>query len=324
MPPTASGASSVPTPKLLGALALLILFGASVAFTVSYFSPVQKSPGNTEVAAAATTVDPFATVTLKARAAYVLDMKMGRVLYSLNPDAQLPLASLAKVPLTLVVAEVLSPDTVITIPHDTSPRGSAERLAAGQKWSVRDVITFTLVASSNAGAEILAEATNDPIRARYPQAPDTPADGATLWRVNELIQELGLTHTYFLNVTGLDLSTSQAGAFGSAHDVAEIFAYAAAHAPEIFGGTARDGLLLTSESGNTTSAFNTDKALGAIPGLIMGKTGTTDLAGANLAIVFDVGPAHPVVAVVLGSTDAGRFEDMKALVDATENAVALQ
>jgi D-alanyl-D-alanine carboxypeptidase len=47
----------------------------------------------------------------------------------------------------------------------------------------------------------------------------------------------------------------------------------------------------------------------------MGKTGFTDLAGGNLAIVFDVGLAHPVVAVVLGSSEEGRFSDMQKLVD---------
>ncbi len=71
--------------------------------------------------------------------------------------AQLPLASLTKVTTALVAAEVLDPDEVITIPMDTAPAGSAMRLAKGEKWKVRDVITFTLVASSNVGADILAD-----------------------------------------------------------------------------------------------------------------------------------------------------------------------
>ena len=54
----------------------------------------------------------------------------------------------------------------------------------------------------------------------------------------------------------------------------------------------------------------------------MGKTGYTDLAGGNLAVVFDVGPVHPVIAVVLHSTQLGRFDDMKKLVAATQEAVA--
>jgi len=61
--------------------------------------------------------------------------------------------------------------------------------------------------------------------------------------------------------------------------------------------------------------------LGAIPGIIMGKTGYTDLAGGNLAVVFDAGVGHPVVAVVMGSTQDGRFSDMKQLVSASIAAV---
>ena len=70
-----------------------------------------------------------------------------------------------------------------------------------------------------------------------------------------------------------------------------------------------------------TSAFNTNEALGELPGLIMGKTGITDLAGGNLGIVFEVSPNHPVVAVVLGSTRDGRFEDMKKLVARTQETI---
>ena len=80
--------------------------------------------------------------------------------------------------------------------------------------------------------------------------------------------------------------------------------------------------MLTDENGNKASAFNTNEALGAIPGLIMGKTGYTDLAGGNLAVVFDVGLSHPVIAVVLGSTIDGRFTDMKQIVPAARKAVA--
>ena len=75
-------------------------------------------------------------------------------------------------------------------------------------------------------------------------------------------------------------------------------------------------------TGEHITAENTDEALPAIPGLILGKTGITQLAGGNLAIVFEVGPAHPVVAVVLHSTQQGRFADMKALVAATQESIA--
>lgn len=312
---------AAPTPKLLGALFLMILFAGSAGWTAHYLSDEAGRRGAEIAAGSAAATDPFASIGLQAKGAYVLDLTTGRALYALNPEVPLPLASLTKVALALVVSETLPPKTIISIPRDTSPKGSAERLAAGEKWRLQDVLTFTLVASSNAGAEILEDAAASAVRARYPEA---PAERAVLWRMNELARELGLTETRFLNVSGLDVSASQSGAYGSARDMAALFAYAASTSPRVFGGTVQGGLLLTSVGGSTTSAFNTDKALGSIHGLIMGKTGLTDLAGGNLGVVFDVGPAHPVVAIILGSSEEGRFEDMKKLVRAAEAAVALQ
>jgi len=297
------------------ALSLILLAGAAAAFEYG----ATTTPA-AQTAAAEATADPFANISLIGRAAEVIDIKTGATLFEKHADVQLPLASLTKVPLVLVVSEVLRPDQVITIPYDTAPKGSAERLAQGEKWRVADVISFTLVASSNGGADILALAANASLHERYPESPETTA---TLWRMNDLAKSLGLARTYFLNHSGLDLSTTQSGAYGSARDMARLFAYAASANPRLFAGTARDGVLLTSaDGGSKTSAFNTNEAQGSIQGLIMGKTGLTDLAGGNLAVVFDVGLAHPVVAVVLGSTESGRFVDMQKLVDAARIAVS--
>ena len=305
--------------KLVGVvtLALVVLVALGFAFAYAGSAGVEEKAAAAS-AAAAFSPKPFASTTLTAKAAYVLDIPSGETLFSLNPDVQLPLASLTKIPLALVVAESMPLDSIITIPRDTASKGSAERLGKGEKWRVQDVIDFTLVASSNAGAEILAGAADAEIHRRYPQSPE---NGASLWRMNDLARQLHLTNTYFLNPSGLDVSTTLSGAYGSARDVAHLFAYAVTAEPDLFAGTASNGLLLTSVNGKTTSAFNTNESRDEIQGLILGKTGYTDLAGGNLAIVFDVGLAHPVVAVVLGSTRDGRFDDMQKLVAAARTAV---
>ena len=157
------------------------------------------------------------------------------------------------------------------------------------------------------------------IRERYPEF---PSGGAALSRMNTLVKELGLQYTYFLNISGLDISATQAGSYGSARDMAKLFAYAASAQPSLFSGTAQNDLLLSDANGNgRVAASNTNDAQGAIPGLIMGKTGLTDLAGGNLVVVFDVGLAHPMVAVVLGSTESARFQDVQKLVVAARKAI---
>ncbi len=318
--PEHTGAARPSLQYLSGIAALVLLFFASGGLTVAYLSSAQQGPAASQIAAAAEVAsDPFAGISIVGQGSYVLDLTTHRVLYSKNPDSQLPLASLIKVPLVLAVSEVLKPNTDVLVPVHSTPDGAAIRLPAGLRFSAQDLIDFTLVASSNEGAGILADAAADATRIKYPQA--TP-ETAVLWRMNDIAKNLGLEHMLFLNVSGLDQSDTQAGAYGSAHDVALLFGYAAQAAPETFGQTSRNSLKIRAASGETVTAINTDEALPAIPGLVMGKTGYTELAGGNLAIVFEVGPAHPVVAVVLHSTQDGRFADMKKLVAATVAAVA--
>ncbi|MDP3645593.1 MAG: serine hydrolase [bacterium] len=307
-------------PKIIGLIigaVALIAIGVYATESVTNAAFLKNAD---QTAAVQTAIHPFTGLNLIAHAAYVMDLKTRTILYERNPDAQLPLASLSKVSLAIVVSEVFSPHAAIKIPRDTAPKGSAERLAAGEIWQVKDILDFTLIASSNNGADILTEAADPLIHTVHAAA---PREHATLWRMNDLARELKLNNTYFINTNGLDESTTQAGSYGSARDMATLFAYAASHWPQVFAGTTKNGLLLTSVHGDNTSAFNTNEALGSISGIIMGKTGFTDLAGGNLAIVFDVGPAHPVVAVILGSTVDGRFEDMKKIISATYASIAL-
>jgi len=296
----------------------MFIIGVAIAALVAFAAISAAPEAKGENAAAAGAVDAFKGISLDAKSAIVVDMQSGQTFFEKNADVQLPLASLTKVALALVIAEALPLDSIITIPYYASGARSDAHLLKGERWRVADIIDFTLVESSNNGAGILADVANEWILELYPEASETLPHGATLSRMNELARSLGLSQTYFLNVSGLDLSSTQAGAYGSAHDMAKLFAYAASAQSELFARTAREGVLLTTANGDgEMSASNTNEAQGAIAGLIMGKTGLTDLAGGNLAIVFDVGLSHPVVAVVLGSSESGRFSDMRKLVETT-------
>lgn len=300
------------SPQIYGAFLLILLGCASFVVAVSLGSAHTTPRNVAQAAAAAATRDSFADISIEAESAFVYDIAAGRVLYEKNADAQLPLASLTKVMLVLAIAQALDPLEIMTIPYDTAPFvGSAERLRQGERWQIQDVIDFTLIASSNEGALMLAEAADPRIDAHFQNTEGNP----TIWLMNHIAQDIGLKRSYFLNPSGLDVSVTQSGAYGTARDMAIMMAYAATSSPALFSATAEGGLRLVSENGSRASAENTNEALGDIPGLIMGKTGYTDLAGGNLAVVFDVGLARPIVAVVLGSSRDGRFADMKTLVE---------
>lgn len=295
---------------VVGAIALSGLVAMSfIAFSTAsqHISALRAT-----AAAAASQKVPFEFKGV-AKSVYVYDLSEKRVLFEKNPDVQLPLASITKVPLVLVISEVLAPEDTVIVSREAVARGEGGGLGTGDTWRVQDLIDFTLAASSNAGAEVLAEAADAALRAKYPEIPESEA--AAVWRMNEHAHALGLSRTYFLNPSGIDLSSTQAASMSTAREVAMMMREAA-KTPELFSGTTKFDPELGPLNGTVKKIHNTNEALPDIPGLIIGKTGFTDLAGGNLAVVFDTGLGRLVVAVVMGSTSEGRFEDMKQIVEA--------
>lgn len=123
--------------------------------------------------------------------------------------------------------------------------------------------------------------------------------------MNKKAEELNLNQTYFLNETGLDISKELSGAYGSANDVVKLISYALKNNPDLFEATTNNSSLNTNPYASTTTL------------LIASKTGLTDLAGGNLAVVFDAGFNHPIISVVLGSSEEGRFLDTQKLIEIT-------
>lgn len=260
----------------------------------------------------------FTDLSLTATSVVVIDDTARTILYERNPDVQLPLASLTKVPLVLAALQALPPDSIVTVPYDIPGTSNTGSIPAGSVWRVSDIADFTLVGSSNGTADLLAQASDEPIRARFAQA---PKGEAAVWLMNDIAHTHGGPNMYFVNPTGLDESATQSGGYGTARAVAALFAYAADTFPHAFSATTRAQVQIKSQAGAVVVANNTDEALDEIPGLVMGKTGFTDLAGGNLAVVFEVS-GHRIIAVVLGSSKSGRFTDMRTLVRATQTTFA--
>jgi D-alanyl-D-alanine carboxypeptidase len=305
---------------LVGGAFLAVSVMSGVGLVVAYLPPFGDSAPQMQVAAAEATPDlpsPYDALSLSGKGVYVIDASTDQVLFKKNPDAQLPLASITKVILALVVADVLPMESTVTISREAVAKGGGG-LTYGEEWRVRDLIDYMLIASSNTAAEALAEAAEPGIRAKYPAA---TADRAVIWRMNRLASDLGMKSTYFLNPSGLDESVTQAGALGSAQDIGTLFSYAMRTNRELFAGTSREFATLGPLNGMKRDVHNTNEALANIPHIYMGKTGLTDLAGGNLAIAYDAGDNHPVIVVVLGSSQQGRFSDVTTLVETTEQVL---
>jgi D-alanyl-D-alanine carboxypeptidase (penicillin-binding protein 5/6) len=249
---------------------------------------------------------PFFGVEIQAKSAYVLDARTGEVLFSKNEEARLPLASLTKVMTAVVVSEIPA-ETVVSFPNK-------------ERWKLKDLLDYTLVVSSNDGASALASAGGAFLSDRVETKKEK--EDSFVQEMNRKAKELGLLQTSYLNPHGLDVSDTLSGGYGSAKDTAHLFEYVLKNKPTLMEATGYGSLQIVSLDGIVHPAQNTDTLAREIPGLLASKTGYTDLAGGNLAIAFDVGPAHPVIVVAMGSTQEGRFTDVQKLVAASVQSVA--
>jgi D-alanyl-D-alanine carboxypeptidase len=255
--------------------------------------------------ATVSTPDAFERVSIEATAAIVYDLATQKILYAQNADAQLPLASLTKL-LTVYAAFTQLPSTTsITIPTEVTKLDMPRAFNAGQIFSLSDLARLTLTASLNDGAAAIASAT---------AAEENKTQGAML---ASAASALGLSQTYAVNASGLDVTTVLSGGYGSAYDVARLAGALVAQSPEVALATTETSTRAVSEGGTVFVVKNTDPMVNSFPRLLLSKTGYTDLAGGNLALVFDVGLGHPIAVIVLGSSKNERFTDGSRLVAAT-------
>ena len=237
------------------------------------------------------------------RNAILVDPTSGEVLYEKNSGRQVPIASLTKLMTALVFVEQ-KPDLERTAEVQATDLagGGLTRLRKGEQVSLGDLLHMSLMCSDNVATRILARSTVL-----------GPAD--FIARMDQKAVELGLTHTSFVEPTGLDARN-----VSSASDVARLL-HAAAHDPVIQGITTTRQY--TVHAGARSHVFgNTNRLLyGDRYEILGGKTGFISQAGYCFA-TWVRSQGRDVIAVVLGApTAATRFADASRMIQKT-NSVA--
>lgn len=141
---------------------------------------------------------------LKSSVALVVDQDTQQVLFSKNPDAVLPIASITKLMTAMVVLESGLPlDERLSISQEDvdTEKGSGSRLRVGSSLSRGDMLHLALMASENRAAHALGR--------HFPGGLD-----AFVAAMNRKAQSLGMVNTRYVEPTGLS-SGNQA----SAHDL---------------------------------------------------------------------------------------------------------
>lgn len=281
--------------------------------TAELQSVVSEAEFEAPAASAGSNLQPLEGVRIGARAAFVWDVTEQRALYQKEADARLPLASITKLMTALLASELMSNDSNVSISNAAIRQDGASGLAVGERFTVESLQDLVLVSSSNDGAFAIASAAGSVLS-------DTNETVAFVDGMNILAEELGLTQTSFSNPTGLDISDTRAGGYGSARDVTFLVEHILINKPEILEATKNASTRVYNTDGSYHDANNTNRLVDDIPGLIGSKTGYTDLAGGNLTVAFDAGLNRPVIVTVLGSTRSGRFADVQELIEAVNES----
>jgi serine-type D-Ala-D-Ala endopeptidase (penicillin-binding protein 7) len=159
--------------------ALLLAAGGAQATTRHHHSAAPNDGGPGLRSAAALVVDPA---------------KPDAPIYAKHADDAAPIASITKLMTVLVVSEAhQSLDEPVTVTQDDCAigKGAFSRLVVGTVLSRRDLIHLALMASENRAAHALGRT--------YPGGLE-----AAVAAMNDKAQELGMTHTHYVEPTGLD------------------------------------------------------------------------------------------------------------------------
>ena len=138
---------------------------------------------------------------LKSSVALVVDQDTNEVLFSKNPGAVLPIASITKLMTALVVTEASLPlDEVLVVSKDDvdATAGSRSRLAMGTQLTRGEMLHLALMASENRAAHVLGR--------NYPGGLDKFVSA-----MNGKARALGMQATHYVEPTGLS-SNNQSSA----------------------------------------------------------------------------------------------------------------
>ncbi len=256
----------------------------ALAFSVSALLPMMASP-------AAAAAEPK-------YAAIVIDANSGEVLYENRPDSPRYPASITMVMTMYLAFEALSEgklkltDTIVVSPRAASMAPTKLGLRAGETISVDDALRALAVQSANHMAVAVAE-----------KIGGTEARFAALMTLRG--QELGMTHSRFVNASGLPDSRQ----LSTARDIAVLSRAAMRDYPQYY-----------SYFGTQQFAFrgrtmrNHNGLLGKMPGVDGLKTGYTNASGFNLS-ASAVRNGRRLIAVVLGgSSTAARDSNVEDLL----------
>jgi len=231
-----------------------------------------------------------------ARAAVLMEMETGKILWEKNKQAPRPPASTAKILTALVTLDQVPLKQVVTVSTTTNAnKRSAIALKGGERLTIQDLLYALLLQSNNDAALALA----------------SHIGGSTpnfVQIMNQKARSLGALHSKFFNPTGMP----HRGQVTTASDLTLITKVALAN-PEFRRIVATKSYPWKSSTWEGTMD-NSNQLLKSYTGAIGVKTGSTREVGHFLVAAVQR-EDKTLIAVVLGSQEKQVWEDAKKLLD---------
>ena len=209
-----------------------------------------------------------------------------------DESTRLPMASTTKIMTCLLACECLDPDSVVTVPKETTGvEGSSIYLEAGEKLTVRELLYGLMLRSGNDAANTISYAVS----------------GSTdefVRLMNLKAASLGLDDTHFANPSGLPANDH----YTTARDLAFLASYALKN--ELFASVVSQKSAVISDGKRYLS--NRNKLLFTYRGMTGVKTGYTPEAGKCLVTSAS---RDGVCLVAVTLNDGNEWNDHTSLLD---------
>jgi D-alanyl-D-alanine carboxypeptidase len=290
---------------VVGLLALMVLLVGGLGMGDAPGDALATAPRTTPTPTATPPLPAIAPPHVSAEEVYLIDMNSGRPFLAVNADKQVSMASTTKIMTTLVALTYGKLDQPIRIGHDAALMNDGIDSVAGVKEGETFTLQELLYGLMLPSGDDVAVAIADGVAGSQDRF-------VTLMNLEATI--LGLHHTHYVNVHGLDTD----GHYTTAQDLAQLTLSAMRW--QAF----RDIVKQSKYSVGATSThaaytwYTTNTLLSThyYDGVIGVKTGHTGNAGYALVFVAQRPQQGTLLGVIIRDpTDTGRFNDAAALLD---------
>jgi D-alanyl-D-alanine carboxypeptidase (penicillin-binding protein 5/6) len=268
-----------------------------ITTTLASFALIASLLGTPSPSAPVVSSDVPEVPRLTAERWIVYDASADVVLASWNANDQAPMASVTKVMTAMLVIENSEPGDMVTVPaFATGARGSVAGLVAGEEWSVGDLLMAMLVRSGNDAALTLASHVGGGSVSTFVDM------------MNAKARALGMASTHFANPNGLDAEDH----YSTARDLLTLTIASQEYQEIRRIARTRQVSMPADPNGKSRQFRNTNKLLGAYPGVTGLKTGDTPWAD-KVLLATSERAGRSIYSVVMHSDD--HFGDTRELLD---------